>query len=88
MRLFTRELQRVDAALDDLRAAINNERTHRLQLANEQRAYVDGADAQLKAYCRERFEANIREHARMDASVAELRQRGFWGRLNWLLTGR
>lgn len=63
-------------------AAVSDERTHRLKLADEQRAYVDARDRES----RERIDA-IREriYAIEGRSVAG---RGFFGRLKWLLRGR
>jgi hypothetical protein len=58
-------------------AAINDERTHRLKLAEEQRAYVDGEDRVLSR--------------RITSLVHELDdQRGwtFVQRWRWLFTGR
>ena len=60
----------LDKDLNAIRQAISDERTHRLKLADEQRAYVDHEDRLL----RERIQAFV--------------NRGFWSRLNWLLTGR
>lgn len=50
--------------------SIGEERTHRLKLADEQRAYVDHADRLIAA------------------RVNGVLNRGFWGRLRWLVTGR
>lgn len=49
---------------------INEERTHRLKLADEQRGYVDMRDRDISR------------------AFESLRARGFFGRMNWLLTGR
>lgn len=55
---------------DRVEKTIHQERTHHLELAKEQRSYVDQADK--------------RTDWRLDGFVG----RGFWSRLNWLLTGR
>ncbi len=73
---------------EDFRTAIGAERTHRLKLADEQRGYVDGEDRKLRVCCQERWDATSEAQGRIIASIAALRDRGFWGRLNWLMTGR
>jgi hypothetical protein len=55
-----------------LEQAIHAERMHRLDLAKEQRAYVDQADTR-------------QQYRLMD--LERLRNRGFFGRLRWLLRG-
>mgnify|MGYP003401691487 CR=1 FL=1 len=60
---------------------INTERTLRLKMAEEQRGYVDNEDRLLRRYAEQCVEA---AHKRLDKFV----RRGFWSRLNWLLTGR
>jgi hypothetical protein len=60
-----------------LRESIGAERTHRLDLAKEQRGYVDNQDQLVGR--------------RVDALASDLftfQHRGFWSRLNWLVTGR
>ena len=64
-------------SLEMLRENINAERTHRLKLADEQRAYVDGLN----------ILHNTRIHVMSDR-IDTFRSRGFWSRLNWLVTGR
>lgn len=70
--------ERFDEELGNARAesrdALSAERTHRLKLADDQRGYVDAADRQVRE--------------QLLAAIAELRGRGFWSRLNWLVTGR
>ncbi len=73
-KMYTAELTRLEAA-------VNSERTHRLKLAEEQRGYVDARDRELRDRCDDRW---VRANMRADA----FEQRGFWSRLNWLLTGR
>lgn len=70
----------IAAAERDARELINAERTHRLNLAKEQRTYVDGRDIEVQAICL--------RHSRLtyDDLIA-LRDRGFWGRLSWLIRG-
>lgn len=55
-----------------LEALVDAERTHRLDLAKEQRAYVDQADTQLM---------------RRLTALERIVRLGFFGRLRWLLTG-
>lgn len=52
------------------RELVNREQSFRLNLAKEQRDYVDMRDSDLWV------------------AFNALRLRGFWSRLNWLLTGR
>jgi len=62
---------------DRLFDIIGDERTHRLKMAEEQRGYVDAADRRLDRL--------------IEAETADRRAfvgRGFWSRLNWLMTGR
>ena len=67
---FIEQEARIESVNRDFMNAINEERTHRLKLADQQRAYVDAGDRTvLQAF-----------------QVFKLR--GFWSRLNWLLTGR
>lgn len=57
----------------ELEKAIGQERSHRLELAAEQRRYVDSSDRILAG----------------SISVLERKiNRGFFGRLFWLVTGR
>ena len=71
-------LSQMDLSLREfVREQVGEERTHRLQLANEQRTYVDHADKMnhlLSTGTRQEWEA-----------FTGLR---FWGRLKWLITGR
>lgn len=62
---------------EQMRTAVGEERTHRLKLADEQRAYVDSENRRL----------NIYVEAYHDKFCAHM-ERGFWGRLKWLLFGR
>lgn len=68
-------------------ANINNERTHRLKLADEQRSYVDAADSALRRCCQERWDETAQRTKLLNDRISELRYRGFWSRLNWLLRG-
>ena len=80
-----------DAAVDrfnDHERKISDERTHRLKLADEQRAYVDARDRELRVCCQERWDATGETTKRLADSIRALQDRGFWSRLNWLLTGR
>lgn len=73
-------LQRQDGdieAIETARRLVSEERTHRLKLADEQRAYVDTRDRRLSDV--------------LDTEIFDRRSfcaRGFWSRFNWLLTGR
>lgn len=58
------ELADVRAMIGDLRLAIGNERTHRLQLAQEQRSYVDAADRQILAAINEVCGWSLRQRLR------------------------
>lgn len=83
--------QFADAAVDrfnDHERKIGDERTHRLKLADEQRAYVDARDRELRECCQRRWDATGDAEKRINERISELRNRGFWSRLNWLLTGR
>lgn len=60
-------------------------------LADEQRAYVDGRDRELRACCQERWDSTSSSLARAFAAIAaidEWRDRGFLARLRWLFTGK
>jgi len=91
-RNHTRRTDELAAAIEDVsadalyrcthieqtcRQLISNETTARLALAREQRSYVDNEDRLLRLKCEERLIAFV-----------QFTSRGFWGRLNWLLTGR
>lgn len=78
----------VETQLTLLRKAVSDERTHRLTLANEQRGYVDNENRLIRQCCQERWTASSETHKRLGDSISELRYRGFWSRLSWLLTGR
>ncbi len=82
----------VETMFDDLHAktrtgfervsqAINDERTARLKLAREQRSYVENEDRKLYNVLHEAHLVLVQSHH-------AFRSRGFWSRLNWLLTGR
>ncbi len=73
------ENERQTRAAEDTRLTtdIGIERTHRLELAEQQRNYVDAADRRLDRI--------------IEAETFDRRAfvgRGFWSRLNWLFTGR
>lgn len=76
--------EKLGALADQLATQVGAERTARLDLAKEQRSYVDGADAVIK-----RQVNNIEE---VVVTEAQLRLKmdlgGLWGRLRWLLTGK
>lgn len=95
-RVVTQELGRTLATVAEttasqlsvLRSSINNERTHRIALADEQRAYVDARDKELRVCCQERWDSVSVTTKRLADRHGEFVARGFWSRLNWLLTGR
>jgi hypothetical protein len=83
--------QRLDshgAQIARLEKAISDHRTHVIQLAAEQRGYVDGRDRELSV----RIEDVSGDHGarigNLMAAHTGFTCRGFWSRLNWLLTGR
>ncbi len=71
-----------------LRMAVGEERTHRLKLADEQRAYVDSADTALRRCCQERWDETARTTKRLWDSLAALDRMTVWQRLYWLVMGR
>jgi|SRR6185369_11016755 len=71
-------------AIEGLRLSIGSERTHRLKLAEEQRAYVDAADRELRRISEERWQST----AEQSAVLTEPLRRDLWGRLKWLVVGR
>lgn len=72
--------ERVSAVAKAAEASIGAERTHRLKLADEQRNYVDRRDSEVQTTC-------LRQNTLTYADLLELRDRGFWGRLRWLVRG-
>lgn len=64
-----------------LRDGVNQERTHRLDLAKEQRSYVDGALAELRR-------STVASDDYLGARLRRLESLTFWHRLWWLLSGR
>lgn len=58
------------------RMLINDERTHRLKLANEQRSYVDNEDRLLRQSIQQ-----------LQCRTVLLSQSTFWQRLRWLVRG-
>ena len=74
-------------AISELRTSIGAERTARLELAREQRSYVDGSDRELRRIGDERWTATGEAQMRIIAMSDPLR-RPFWGRLKWLMVGR
>lgn len=62
---------------EEFRAAVNAERTHRLKLAEEHQNYIDTAVREIRS-----------NHASLGDFTVRFVGRGFWARLNWLVTGR
>ena len=73
---------------DALERRVGEERTARLALAQAQRGYVDNEDRLLRQCCQERWIETMAATKKLGDRISELRHRGFWSRLNWLLTGR
>ena len=71
------DLNKLLTRFDQLGRQLQDERTHRLKLTDEQRKYVDTQDQELWRYL------EFTENAR-----GKFQARTFWSRLNWLLTGR
>ncbi|HMF58846.1 MAG TPA: hypothetical protein VK595_00660 [Vicinamibacterales bacterium] len=67
----------IAVTLDELRTRIGDECTHRLKLAQEQRAYVDYENQKLRQLQGATFN-----------SLAEFCGRSFLQRLRWLVTGK
>lgn len=57
-------------------------------LVSEERDYVDAEIRIRRACCQERWDATANAQRAIIAMFGELRNRGFWSRLNWLFTGR
>jgi hypothetical protein len=76
--------RRIESTEKLLRQKISDETTHRLKLADEQRTYVDREIGVEATFRRENDNLQV---MRLDALEA-IRGRGFWGRVNWLITGR
>lgn len=70
---FTHVERRISDAEKFLRLQIGDERTHRLKLADEQRAYVDSKDAEVR---------------RLADRALSVTERGLWGRLRWMFAGK
>ena len=66
--------------LDAIERSVGVERTHRLTMAKEQRAYVDIQDARVQSNSTSSFRAAQDE-------LSALRDRGFWGRMKWIVRG-
>lgn len=80
-------LATVEVVLDAAVKAIGDERTHRIALAHEQRAYVDGADRQLRERCQERWDETGKTTKRLADRHFTFTAMTFWQRLRWLLLG-
>jgi len=76
--------ERIVEVLGECRAMVGAERTHRLKLADEQRSYVDAADRQMAL----QMDGAAKVALAHTVEATEVLRRGFWSRLNWLLTGR
>lgn len=78
------ELTRIET---ELRESISAERTHRLKLANEQRAYVDAEDRKGREIYQERWNADSESHQNILKRLSEFRDRTFMGRMRWIFRG-
>ncbi len=78
---------RLVGGFNSLDRRINEERTDRLALAQEQRGYVDGEDRKLRTTCQERWDATTQTMRRVSIDLAAFEHLTLWGRLRWLLTG-
>lgn len=67
--------------VDGLDRSINDERTHRLKLAEEQRRYVDRLERELRDTMVHYFAVHSEEIERLKSPTT------FWDRLRWLFTG-
>lgn len=79
---------RVSGIFADFDTRLHEERTHRLQLAREQRDYVDGEDRKLRTCCQERWDSTNQTTKRLADGLAMFRAMTFWQRVRWLVTGR
>ena len=77
-----------DARADALEGALAYEQKRSRKLEEEQRGYVDARDRELCECCQERWDESSAATKRLGDRIADLRNRGFWSRLNWFLTGR
>lgn len=71
---------RVSAVAQATIASVNQERTHRLKLADEQRAYVDRRDGEVQTTC-------LRQNTLTYAAFLGFCDRPFWQRVRWLIRG-
>lgn len=62
-------------------ASVHEERTHRLTLADEQRAYVDQRDREVQTTC-------LRQNTLTYAAFLGFCDRTMWQRLRWLIRGQ
>lgn len=72
--------EEVERNLAQLRDRLGDERTFRLKLAQEQRAYVDAEDQRLQRDYLFRIDE-------VGIQLNTFQTRTFWARLGWLLTG-
>ncbi len=66
--------------------AWNSERTHRLEMAEQQRAYVDQEDRKLREGVK-RLTERVAD-LELDHTRRNVQGRTIWGRIGWLLRGR
>ena len=79
--------ERVAQAVALLESRINQEHTHRLQLADEQRDYVDYEDRRLRETCQARWDETAITTRRLALDLYRHQHMTFWQRLGWIVRG-
>jgi len=79
--------ERVAHAVALLESRINQEVTHRLKLADEQRDYVDHEDRRLRETCQARWDATADTTRRLSLEFCRHQHMTFWQRIGWIVRG-
>jgi len=79
--------ERVAQAVALLESRINQEVTHRLKLADEQRDYVDYEDRRLRQTCQARWDETALATQRLALDLYRFQMMTWWQRLVWILVG-
>ena len=79
--------ERVAQAVALLEDKINDEHTHRLQLADEQRRYVDYEDRRLRQTCQARWDETAATTQRLAVDLYRFQMMTWWQRLVWIVLG-
>jgi len=79
--------ERVAQAVALLESRINQEVTHRLTLAADQRDYVDVEDRRLRATCQARRDETAITSRRLAMDLYRHAHMTFWQRIGWILRG-